>query len=145
MQKNKINVDSKKRLAEAHAMLDEAFKAQNPWFKMTIDKKKRLNIQNSLQFHWYRELEGQGLGTRNEIRMQCKYSFGVPLLMQQDDDFKEYWFKLFDHLDYEIKVASMQYVDVTSKLTIDNMSRYLDSIKHHYTANGYTLTNRNHR
>ena len=49
-------------------------------------KVKRLEVMNRLQFHWYRELGEQGDQTADEYRTDCKYYFGLPIMLDDNDN-----------------------------------------------------------
>lgn len=99
--------------------------------------------QNKLQRLWVREAEEQGDHPAEEYRGLCKLWFGVPILLAEDDEFAEVWYKTIAHLDYEQKLACMMIpidLPVTRRMTAKQKKAYLDRIYDHFTGKGFQLT-----
>ena len=97
--------------------------------------------QNALQFKWAREVSEQ-LGDRSieDVRRDWKLRHGVPILRADDDDFCKLYDKAIKPLPFEMKVRFMGMVAVTSKMTVKQMSEYLNAIHDEATAMGLELT-----
>ena len=97
--------------------------------------------QNALQFKWAREVSEQ-LGDRSieDVRRDWKLRHGVPILRADDDDFYKLYDKAIKPLPFEMKVRFMGMVAVTSKMTVKQMSEYLNAIHDEATAMGLELT-----
>lgn len=107
---------------------------------------KRSNDQNRLQRLWVNELaeqDTQGL-TAEEYRAYIKLHFGVPIMRNEDDDFRQaYDTKIRDRYSYEQKLEFMAIpfdFPVTRLMTVKQHKRFLDDVYVHYTSKGYRLT-----
>jgi hypothetical protein len=95
--------------------------------------KKRSLPQNDCSFAWYEQLarELREDDTRGWRRF-CKLHFGVPILRAEDEDFRAVYDKAVRPLDYERKLALMDYLPVTSLMTKAQKSKYLDDMRDHF-------------
>lgn len=105
--------------------------------------------QNALQHVWYSDIQRAGLMTKVEARRYCKLHFGVPLLRSGENEeamrFREFWDRALKHrLSYEEKLVAMDYVPVTSLMTREQMTDYLDSVQRHFAHQGVQLEGREH-
>lgn len=97
--------------------------------------------QNDLQFLWAGEAARQ-LGDREteEVRREWKLRFGVPILREDDADFRAFYDKALKPLPYELKVRAMEWVPVTSTMKVRQMVRYLDAVERECAEQGIRLT-----
>lgn len=105
--------------------------------------KKRSNDQNRLQRLWFNELEQQGDMTAEEYRAYCKLHFGVPILRNDDEDFRRAYDAEVKPYSYERKLKFMAEpfnFPVTRLMTVKQHKRYLDAIYVFYTGKGFELT-----
>lgn len=107
--------------------------------KWTTGRKRSIN-QNDLSHVWYaqmaRELpQESGPGWRSF----CKLHFGVPILRMQDSDFRAFYDGALLGLTYEQKRAAMAYVPVTSLMTKEQLSQYLEAVREHFATLGCQL------
>lgn len=105
-------------------------------------QESRREAQNSLQFHWFKEMEMQGDKTAREYRAICKLHFGVPIA-REEDAFRKLYDKAIKPLDYESKLELMVEpfnLPVTSQFTIKEMTRYLNAIQQQFASEGIRLT-----
>jgi len=94
-------------------------------------------------YMWYAEIaRDKSWDDVNGWRRYCKYHFGVPVLTTpakpeddttEEDAHLEFFTALFSSLDYEKRVAAMEYVDVVSIMNHRQRSRYLQAIHDHFT------------
>ena len=90
--------------------------------------------QNAISHAWYeqvaRELrEDDARG----VKRYCKLHFGVPILRAEDDEFREaYDASILRTLSYEQKLVAMDMLPVTSRMTTDQLSRYMKDMQDHY-------------
>jgi hypothetical protein len=114
-------------------------------FTVTLTQgKKRSLDQNRLQRQWLSEIAYQ-LQDRSaeEVRGECKLTFGVPILREQNEKFREAYDSHLKHLPYETKIAMMMEpldFPVTRLMTTKQHTEYLDAIHRHYSGLGLTLT-----
>ncbi len=114
---------------------------------ITVNVKKgkdRTVEQNKLQRLWLREATDQLQdSTIEEKRAYCKLHFGVPILRNENDEFREKYDRIIRPLSYEEKLEIMALpIDfpVTRLMTTGQSKRYLDDIYHHFTGMGCKLT-----
>lgn len=114
---------------------------------MTVDIKaggRRTAKQNRLQWQWMNEIASQlGDRTAEEVRGFCKLHFGVPILREEDGEFREKYDRVVKPLDYETKLMLMQEpfdFPVTRLMSIQQKTRYLDTVHAFFSARGIELT-----
>jgi len=111
---------------------------------MTISKGAPRTIeQNKLQRKWLLEAQDQGDQTAEEYRAYCKAFFGVPILMNELDGFKEQFQRITAHLNYEEKLELMSVpldFPVTRLMTAKQKSIYLDRVYTYFVGLGFQLT-----
>lgn len=107
-------------------------------------QKKRSNDQNRLQRFWLNEAEEQGDMTAEEYRAYCKLHFGVPILRNQCDEFKEAYDSKVKHCySYEQKLNMMMIpcdFPVTRLMTVKQHQQFLDKMYVHFSSIGIGLT-----
>jgi hypothetical protein len=89
------------------------------------------------------EAEAQGDSTAEEYRGYCKLHFGVPILRNQDDDFKAAYDEVIRPLSYEKKLKAMMIpldFSVSRLMTTKQFSEYTKCIYEHFTSKGIKLT-----
>lgn len=121
----KINLDKQAWEITAH-----------PW------KAKRSDEQNNLSHMWYAEIGRQSGQTPLQVKNECKFRFGCPILCEVDPAFSEFYDKLIMRYTYEECVAAMEFVDVTSRktMTVEKMTEYLRHVELFAVEGGYTIT-----
>jgi len=104
---------------------------------------KRSNKQNKLQRRWGNELAEQGDMTAEEYRAHNKLHFGVPILRDEDAEFREKYDRIIKPLDYEQKLELMAEpfdFPVTRLMTTVQKKQFLDAVFVHWTGQGFHLT-----
>jgi hypothetical protein len=111
------------------------------------EKHKRSNAQNALSHMWYRELSEQVGTSRHYEKARCKLELGVPILRDEDSDFRMHYDRLVKPLAYEDKLTIMKDDEagglgfpVTSRMNVEQMTQYLKDIEHQAIGAGYYLT-----
>ena len=113
---------------------------------MTVDIKaggRRTAKQNRLQRQWMNEIAMQSDMTPEEARGYCKLHFGVPILREEDGEFREKYDRVVKPLDYETKLMLMQEpfdFPVTRLMSIQQKTRYLDTVHAFFSGRGIELT-----
>lgn len=98
--------------------------------------KRRSDDQNAISHAWYEQIarelrEDDALG----VKAYCKLHFGVPILRADDADFRAFYdAAIRSSLTYEQKLEAMSFVPVTSLMSTDQLSRYLEAVQHHYAT-----------
>lgn len=107
----------------------------------SIDGRDRTGQQNALQWLWASEAAAQlGDRTASEIQREWKLRHGVPILREDSADFRETYDQMIRPLPYEGKVKVMEYIDVTSRMKVKQMVRYLDAVQRECLEQGLKLT-----
>lgn len=97
--------------------------------------------QNALSHAWYNDIAQQIADTPENVKCECKLRFGVPILRAEDPDFAEmYDAAILRSLTYEQKLKAMKYLPVTSNMTKEQLSRYLDYIQKSYAEQGVVVS-----
>ena len=100
--------------------------------------------QNRLQRQWCREVAEQlGDHTAEEVRGISKLMFGVPIMREASDIFREAYDRAVKPLPYEAKVAIMMEpldMPVTRLMKVSQKREYLDAMHRHWSSMGVRLT-----
>lgn len=107
---------------------------------------KRSSQQNRLQRLWVNEAENQGDMSAEEYRGYCKLYFGVPILRNEDEEFREIYDSVIRPLQYEQKLQLMMIpidLPVTSRMNTKQKTKYLDQMYQHLKGLGFILTDPN--
>lgn len=114
---------------------------------MTVDIKaggRRTAKQNRLQWQWMNEIASQlGDRTAEEVRGFCKLHFGVPILRNESDAFREKYDAVVKPMPYETKLAMMQEpfdFPITRLMSVAQKTAYLDAVYQHFVSRGIELT-----
>ncbi len=96
--------------------------------------------QNNHSHVWYaqisRELnEDSPLG----VKCECKLRFGVPILRADDAEFDQWFANSIGKLDYEMQIKAMEFIDVTSLMTVRQLKKYLEDMQKDYSMRGVIL------
>lgn len=119
-----------------------------------VGKKVRLDVkrwqkprscnQNRLQRLWLLEAAEQlHEYTPEEYRGYCKLHIGVPILLNEDGDFRAKYEAVIAPLPYVTKMELMMLpydFPVTRLMNTDQKRRYLDRVYQHFTGLGAVLT-----
>ncbi len=107
----------------------------------TIAPRARSLDQNDLQFLWAKEV-AQALGDRTaaEVQRDWKLRHGIPILRAEDDGFRETYDANLKGLPFEAKLKLMEYIPVTSLMTVKQMSEYLNMVQREALEQGIRLT-----
>ena len=106
-----------------------------------IDRKARTSGQNGLYHVLAREVADQmGESYRDSLRY-IKLHFGVPVLRESDDDFRELYDRAIKHnYTYEQKLEAMDVLPVTSRMNTKQMAKMFDAAIQHYLQNGIDVS-----
>ena len=119
--------------------------AQSLPFTVSVTKGKRRSVeQNKLQRLWLNEIAEQlGDRTPEEVRGFCKLHGGVPIMRDENPEFRERYDAVVRPLPYEQKLLIMQVpldLPVTRLMTTGQKTRYLDWIVRTFAEQGVVLT-----
>lgn len=119
--------------------------AQSLPFTVSVTKGKRRSVeQNRLGRLWLNEIAEQlGDRTPEEVRGFCKLHGGVPIMRDENPEFRERYDAVVRPLPYEQKLLIMQVpldLPVTRLMTTGQKTRYLDWIVQTFAEQGVVLT-----
>ena len=134
-----ITKHSKQKCIDDIKSLDEDAK----WL-VEIKKHNRSEMQNRTVFMWYREIaKAKGDETATDVRAYCKLHYGVPILREDNDDFREDYDQIVRPLSYENKLKIMVEpldLPVTRIMSVDQMQRYMEEVEKYGYSFGVELT-----
>lgn len=117
---------------------------KRPFTVEITDGRKRSTQQNSLQHKWMAEVAEQlGDRTPEDVRAYCKLHIGVPILREEDPEFRAKYDAVVKPMDYATKLAIMVEpfdFSVTRLMSVEQKTRYLDRVFQHFTEQGIALT-----
>jgi len=107
--------------------------------KISLGDESRSNKQNRLSFLWY-GLKGTLTGHGMEYERQvCKLQYGVPILRRDSKEFNDFYTTAFLCLTYEQKLVSMEFIPVTSLMSVRQFAEYLTTIDNESANAGQVL------
>jgi len=122
-------------LGKLLASLERPF--TNEWRK----GEDRSDRQNKLMWRWAGEFASAlGDRTADEVQKEWKLTIGVPILRSENEAFRAFYDKALKPLSYPEKLAAMEYVPVTSQMTVPQMRAFMDAIQRQGAEQGVTLT-----
>lgn len=113
------------------------------WVVDIKENNSRTTSQNALQWEWCMQIAQQkGDETASEIQAINKLHFGVPILREELEEFREKYDEFIKPHSYESKLKLMEgdMIPVTRLMNTKQHARYLDDVYHHWVSNGYQLT-----
>ncbi len=129
----KLNIYTELQLQAAIGQLRAMFKATRYLRLSASDSKPRSLSQNALAAVWYEQLARETGETPEGAKAECKLRFGVPILRAQDEDFREmYDAAIKNTMTYEQKLKVMRFLPVTSLMSTDQLSAYLQDVQRGY-------------
>lgn len=114
-------------------------------FTVDIRQGKGRSIDaNALMWKWASEIARHvGDQQPGEIHAYNKLVFGVPIRRETDEAFRDVYDERIKPLTYEAKLALMAApidLPVTRDMKVKEMSRFMDAVREHWTAQGVRLT-----
>ena len=109
-------------------------------FTLTFKEGKVRTIsQNALLHKWIGEIAKQTHSPVDQVKRECKFYQGCPILMADDPAFCAF-LKHLKNLTLEEKIAAMDYVSVTSVMTTKQLSQMGDAMRAKYLPQGIHMT-----
>lgn len=102
--------------------------------------KARSLDQNAISHAWYEQLarelrEDEALGHK----CYCKLHHGVPILRAEDEEFRDAYDATIKGMTYEQKLQVMRLLPVTSLMTKEQLSKYLEAMQADFAKRGVRL------
>lgn len=105
---DKISINCQSKLIEAITRMTAMFRDKKFVVVSLRPGKDRTLDQNALWFGMYKRIaEMTQIGDESDARKHCKLHHGVQILLNDDQDFREQWYRVMRHLPYEEKLAMM--------------------------------------
>lgn len=105
---DKISVNSASKLSEAITKLSAMYRDKKFVVVSLRPGKDRTLDQNALWFALYKRIaEMTQIGDAADARRYCKLHIGVQILLNEDVEFQQAWYRVMRHLPYEEKLAMM--------------------------------------
>ena len=110
--------------------------------KFGVYRKDRSAAQNALYYRWVGDINKQRDDETNaSIRWELKLDYGVPILLESDDDFNEFWHNNgFYRLNREANLKNMKYTPVTSLMKVKPFALFLNEVEMLAKQEGWRLT-----
>jgi hypothetical protein len=90
--------------------------------------------QNRLMWRWL-TIIGKHVGqTTEELHREAKLTIGVPILRRDSEAFCGTYDRCIKPLDYERKLEAMDLIDVTSIMSVRQMTEFLDELGRKYRS-----------
>ena len=102
------------------------------------DDESRSLKQNRLSHLWYAHLGRKTGNGRDHERAMAKLLIGVPILCV-GKDFNEFYAKALAPLEFSDRLAAMDFVPVTSLMTMGQFAEYLDTLDKKSVQRGIVL------
>jgi len=121
------------------AVRANALLSNKPFVVQVLGPKRSLD-QNAISHALYTQIAGQLEDqTVQEVRAECKLRYGVPILRAGSEEFRAQYDKVIKPHDYETKLAIMEWLPVTSLMSKEQFSEYLDTVIREYTKQGVSI------
>lgn len=100
-----------------------------------VGGKRSLN-QNDLSHAWFAQMAREDKQD-DELghRCYCKLHHGVPILRAEDEDFRAFYDAVLKPRTYEQRREAMKYFPVTSLMTKEQLSKFLEAVQKDYWEN----------
>lgn len=132
-------VNSAASLSEAIGSLRESWD-RNKYLRVIIRAKTRSLSQNDISHVWYDQVAAElREDTPLQVKAFCKLHFGVPILRAADSDFRAFYDAAIKGLTYAQKLKAMEYLPVTSLMSVEQGSEYLVAVQDHYSTRNVKL------
>lgn len=135
-----LTINSEMSLQEAIGLLREWF-GKHKFLRLNVKKGVDRSLsQNAISHVWYAQIARE-LREENTMgwRCYCKLHHGVPILRAEDADFREFYDGSLKLLPYEKKLQAMKFVPVTSIMTTEQLSDYLEEVQQDFRGRGVML------
>lgn len=109
--------------------------------QVTVENKTkdRSSLQNRLSHKWYSVIGKQTFESEVEVKRYCKLTFGIPIMIRDVEGFAGMWGIQTTEMTYEQEKWSMKFMKLTSILSVEQMTEYLNQMKLHYESENIYL------
>jgi hypothetical protein len=115
---------------------------KRPFTVEITDGRDRSAEQNRLSHKWYAEISDQTGEDREDVRARCKLKFGLPILMESSEAFRDLCRRRIKPLTHEERIEVIRDFDIpiTRLMKVDQMTAYMDALFRHHAEFGIALT-----
>lgn len=115
---------------------------KRPYTVEITEGRCRSTEQNKLAFKWYVEISNQTGEDREDVRARCKLSFGLPILMESNEAFRDLCRRRIKPLSHAERIEVIRDFDIpiTRLMNVEQMSRFLDIMFRRHAEIGVVLT-----
>lgn len=115
---------------------------KRPFTVDITEGRDRSDEQNRLAFKWYREISDQTGEDREDVRARCKLIYGLPILMDSSEAFRDLCRRRIKPLNHAERIEVIRDFDIpiTRLMNVEQMSRYLDIVFRRHSELGIVLT-----
>lgn len=138
----KFIVNSIQSLSDAIGKLTEAFN-KDKYVTVSISSGKRMLTMDALAHVFYKQIAEHETqhSTPERVKSECKLEIGLPILAL-DDELGDYIETIRHHLKplmYEERINAMKYFKVTSLMSVEQESHYIEQMQLIYSEDGIIL------
>ncbi len=111
------------------------------YLRITIKTGKDRSLpQNNVTHAWYGQMARE-LREDDELgwKCYCKLHHGVPILRAEDEEFRLTYDKAMRPMTYENKLLVMRFMQVTSLMTKEQLSKYAEAVQADFRKRGVLL------
>lgn len=114
---------------QRRALLEDIEAAPLPFRAEVNEGDDRSLEQNRLSWVLYGRIGKHHGMTPEEAHRLCKLRYGVPILRRDSEDFDETYRRVVEPLGYRDQLRAMSLFEVSSVMTVAQMTEYLDTIQ----------------
>lgn len=106
-------------------------------------KEARTSAQNRLAHLWFADIARALVGVSEvEVKAECNLIYGRPILARDDPEWEAAFGYLFDALNKPAKLKAIRILDIpfTRRMSVKQLTEYLDQMQRDYAEIGITLT-----
>ena len=120
-------VNSEESAKECRILITEEFK-KHKYLAVKIQKATRLQIQNRWVNLFYSMVSRQQGNPRETLENECKYSYGLPIMLRDDPEMASLWRKILSGLDHDERRLAMKGVKMTSDFDVAECGEYIEQL-----------------
>lgn len=126
--KQKIN--SEESLSEWYGKL-RSFFLEHKYIQVTASDRRSLAM-NSLVYQWYKDIaKSREDVTPQDVRRECKVNYGMTI-MRRDPGVDWIYKRTLDALTYEQKLKASDHFQMTSVMSTEELSEYIQAMENDY-------------
>lgn len=115
---------------------------KRPFTVDVTDGRDRSSEQNRLSQKWYGEIADQTGEDREDVRARCKLKYGLPILMESSEAFRDLCRRRIKPLSHAERIEVIRDFDIpiTRLMNVTQMSQYMDQVFQAHVEFGINLT-----